>query len=250
MVRAPFIGLSGLALAGWLCATPACAQTVSNSADLPDPGQLRLKLQGVQERAGSARRSALPYEVQLGLTKEWGVYLDGDAYVWQRDASGVTTKGGGDAGLALRRLWTVSDDAANAVQFGTHLPAAAQGLGNGSDKTDYTLTGLVSRSYGKLHMDLNAYATRLGAVDAGVSRKLFGVAAAFSVSWSKHWGAVAEVSATRQHGIQHGRQLLYALTYAPNAKIDIEAGLARADRPAPANKSGYVSVTFPVAQLW
>jgi hypothetical protein len=235
-------------LAALLYMTPASAQLVTSTAEIPAPGQLLLEIGGVRERAGPARGTLVPYEFKLGLTKEWGAYLGGDGYVSLRDEAGVRTQGGGDTTLGVRRIWQLDDDSANGLMFEANLPTASRGLG--SEKTDYLVNGLVTRRYGRLSMDLNGYVRRFGEVEPGISRQRPGLAAAFGLLVAKRLTAIAEVSVWHQRGIQSNRQLLYELQYAPTDSVTIEAGASRSDRPRPGNTSFFMSVTLPVAKVW
>jgi hypothetical protein len=236
------------ALLGLLHLAPAHAQTVTSTAEVPAPGQLLLEVDGVRERSGPERVTLVPYEFKLGITKDWGAYLGGDSYVSLRDGTGNTTRGGGDTTVGVRRIWQLDDDSANGIHVEARLPTAARGLG--TEKTDYSLIGLVTRRYGRLSMDLNAYGTRFGATDPAISRNRYGAAAAFGLLVAKRLTLIAEVSGRHQRGIEGGRQLLYELEYAPVENVTIEAGASRADRPHPGNTTYFLALTVPIAKLW
>lgn len=223
--------------------------TVSNSAQLPVPGQLELELGGLHNRSPGVRRSSVPYLLKLAFDPAWGVLLGGEAHVWQRDDAG-RAQGAGSTELTLKRAWTVDDATAFGAELTARLPTGRDRLGAGG-KADYTLNTIVSRDLGTLHLDANLNATRIGSTDAGSGRSLVGASTSLALPISNHWGATAEWSGTHQGGHGgNGAQLLAALTWSPTKRLTFDIGMARAWRPAPGTTQVFAGVVLPVAKLW
>lgn len=221
--------------------------SVSSPAQLPAVGQLEFEFGGLRQRADDARRSSTPYLFKLAFTNEWGLLIGGEAHVWQRDDDG-RAQGVGDTTLTLKRAWVVDDASAFGVELGVKLPTANDTIGSG--KTDWSLNTIYSRDFGPVHMDANVNALRLGLADAGTSRTQLGASASFSTALSQHWGITGELSGTRRSGVEHGGQVLTALTYSPSKLLTFDLGAARATSPKPATTSLFAGVVFPLAKLW
>lgn len=153
--------------------------TLANPAELPVPGQLELEFGGLHEKKGQARGDSLPYLLKLGFSREWGVLLGGDAYLWRRDEQGQRERGAGDMQVFLKRAYTVNDDTAFGLELGVNMPTAKNALGSG--KASYTLNGIYSRDIGSLRLDVNVAASRIGAPELGSGRLETAFAAGLSV---------------------------------------------------------------------
>ena len=221
--------------------------SVSSPAQLPAAGQVEFEFGGLRQRADDAHRSSTPYLFKLAFTKEWGLLLGGEAHVWQRDGDD-RAQGLGDTTLTLKRAWIVDDASAFGMEFGVKLPTANDRVGSG--KTDWSLNTIYSRDFGAVHMDANLNALRLGLVDAGTARTQLGASASFSTALSEHWGVTGELSGTRRSGVEHGTQVLSALTWSPSKLLTFDIGAARATNPKPATTSIFAGVVFPLAKLW
>ncbi|TFV92119.1 transporter [Oxalobacteraceae bacterium OM1] len=222
--------------------------SVSNPAQLPAPGQLELELGGLHVKDGDNRRDSLPYLLKFGFTEEWGVLLGGEALVSQRDEEG-RRRGIGDTTVTLKRAFPMSDATAFGLELGATFATAKEGLGTGSGKTDVTLNGILSQDLGKLHMDANLNATRIGAVDAGTGRVQTGLSAAFSAPFSERWSGVAEWSGTRQSGAPSTAQLLAALVYQPSKQLAIDVGMTRGLNRASPEWSLFSGFVVPLARF-
>ena len=222
--------------------------SVSNSAQLPLPGQLELELGGLHGRSGDARRDSLPYLFKLAFNNQWGVLLGGEAAVSARDESGNRVRGVGDTGVVLKRAFLVDDKTAYGLEFGLKLPTAKDSIGSG--KTDYTLNGIVSKDLGAaVHVDGNLNLTRIGAIDAGTARMQAGWSAAFSLPFADRWSGIAELSGTHRGGTDNTGQVLAALTYSPSKQLTFDAGLTRSLNSAQ-EWSLFAGVVLPIAKLW
>lgn len=225
--------------------------SVSSPAQLPAEGQLEFEFGGLRQQNDDTRRASMPYLFKLAFSKEWGLLIGGEALVWQRDLTqpqNERTQGLGDTSVTLKRAFAVDEASAFGVELGVKLPTAKDGIGSG--KTDWLINTIYSRDFGPVHMDANLNALRLGLVDAGTSRTQFGASASFSTALSEQWGITGELSGTRRSGVEHGMQLLTALTYSPSKLLTIDIGVARALRPTPATTSLFAGVVFPLTKLW
>lgn len=81
--------------------------SVSNSAQLPLPGQLELELGGLSGKSADTRRDSLPYLFKLAFNSQWGALLGGEAVVSARDDSGNRVHGVGDTSVVLKRAFLV-----------------------------------------------------------------------------------------------------------------------------------------------
>ncbi len=221
--------------------------SVSSPAQLPAEGQLEMELGGLRTRADDARRDSLPYQFKLAFSKDWGVLLGGEAHVSARDGS-AHESGVGDTSLVLKHAWDIEDGHAAGLELGAKLPTAKDTLGSG--KADYTLNLIDSRDLGSLHIDVNANATRLGAVEAGTGRTQLGLSASFSMPLAERWGLTAELSGTHRRHTDNTLQVLGAVSFSPSKRLTFDLGAARATRPTPGSTSVFAGVVFPITQLW
>lgn len=252
-----------LAAAVALCCTTAFAQTpsddqpsvtpyrpsVSTPAALSAVGWLEFEA-GTQHARGSdsERRDTLPYTLKLAFTPDWGVRIGGDAWVWQTDEIGQRLHGGGDSSIVLKRRFAVNDTAAFGLEAGVTLPVGRRGIGSG--KSDYSLNAIYSADVDDYHTDLNLASTRVGAVDAGVSRAQTLWAASLSKSLTERWGIGGEFSGTRQRGTDSTRQALIAASYNVSKSLTLDAGVARSLRSGVPGSSVFTGLTMLVGRLF
>jgi hypothetical protein len=222
--------------------------SVSNPADLPPPGQLELEFGGLREKRGDARESSLPYLFKLGISKEWGVLLGGDAHVWSRDEQGQREQGVGDTSLFLKRFFSVSDSTGLGLELGVKAATAKEALGIG--KEEYTVNGIFSQDIGRLHADVNLNATRVGNPEPGSARLRKGLSAALSNQFANDWTGVAELSGEHRRGIPGTAQFLAAVAYSPDKRYSIDFGLAKGLNKASPDLSVFGGVVVPLGKLW
>lgn len=250
-------------VAATFCCTTASAQTpsddrpsvtpyrpsVSTPAALSAPGWLEIEAGALHARAsGSEHRDSLPYTLKLAFTPDWGVRVGGDAWVRQTDDSGHRTSGGGDGSVVLKRRFAINDTSAFGLEAGATLPVGRHGIT--SDSSDYSLNAIYSADIGDYHTDLNLVSTRIGSVDAGVSRAQKLWAASLSKSLDEHWGIVGELSGTQQHGTESSSQVLFAASYNISKSLALDAGVARSIRSGVANSSVFTGLTMLLGRLF
>lgn len=201
--------------------------SVSTPAALSAPGWLEIEAGIQHSRADDpSRRASLPYTLKLAFTPDWGMRIGGDAIVRQRDADGAVLRSGGDTTVVLKRRLAVDDDSAFGIELGVKLPTAGRGLGSGH--SDVGLNGIYSSDFGSgWHLDLNATATHVGGVDAGVRPWQTGWAAALSRNVTERWGVVAELSGTRQGGAGSTSQALVASSYSVSPSVTLDLGVSK-----------------------
>ncbi|TFW34658.1 transporter [Massilia horti] len=221
--------------------------TVSTPAQLPRPGQLEFEFGVLGANNPDGRRNTLPYTFKLAFDQDWGVLLEGDAYVAGPTGDG-RERSFGDTGLVLKRAFIVDNATAYGLELTARLPTARDALGSG--KTDWTINTIWSQDLGALHVDLNLNGTRLGRPPSGASWLLMGASAAFSRKIDKAWGATWELSGTRNRGSPSSAQLLAAVTYAPDRNLVIDAGFARGLTPGSPRWSFFTGFVVPLARYW
>jgi hypothetical protein len=238
------------------CALPAHAgddsnvtpyrPSVSTPAQLPLAGQLEFELGGLATKDKDGRRNSLPYTFKFAFNRDWGVLLEGEAFVSAPTDMG-RAHGIGDTSVVLKRAFVVDDATAFGLELAAKLPTAKDDIGSG--KTDWTVNGIYSQDLGKLHIDLNLNQTRLGAPDPGAARMQSGASAAFSHPLDERWTATWEWSGTRNRGAASTGQLLAALSYAPNPNLVVDVGLAHGLNSASPNWSLFSGFVIPLARL-
>ena len=223
--------------------------SVSTPAALSAPGWLEVEA-GLQHQhdGAAARRDSLPVTLKLAFTADWGVRVGSDGWVRARDGN-ERDRGYGDTAVVVKRRFAVDEHQAFGLEAGVVVPTARRGLGSGSGKADYGVNAIYSADFGGWHTDLNATATRLGAVDAGLGRLQWAGAAALSRSFDA-WGIVGEISGARRSGEASSRQALGALSYSVSKRLVIDAGMARSLRSGPPQWSAFTGFTWLAARLF
>jgi hypothetical protein len=221
--------------------------SVSTPAQLPVPGQLEFELGGLSSGDPEGHRTSLPYTLKLAFNRDWGVLLEGDAFVSAHGDNG-RARGIGDTSVVLKRAFVVDDATAFGLELAARLPTARDEIGSG--KTDWTINTIYSQDFGKLHLDLNLNETRLGAPDPGASHMQSGLSAAFSHPLDERWTATAEWSGTHNPGAPSTTQALAALAYAPDKNLSIDFGFTHGLNGASPRWSFFTGFVAPLARLW
>lgn len=223
--------------------------SVSTPAALSAPGWVELELGGLRVNGpGTSRRDSLPYTIKLAFSEDWGIRIGGDAGVRQQDETGQRISGGGDTGVVLKRRFAVDDASAFGFEAGATFPTARTGLGSG--KSDYSLNGIYSADLDRYHTDINLVLTRVGQVDAGVSRNQALWAASLSRAITDRWGVVGELFGTRQRGSESTAQLLAAASYNVSPSLTLDAGLSRSIRSGGPDWSMFAGLTVLLGRLF
>ena len=205
--------------------------SVATPADLPAPGWPELEAGWSGSKGGDVARSqSLPMLFKLAWSPSWALLVGTDAYDRQRDFDGNVAHSGGDTMLALKYRFPVDDAVALGAQFGSTLPTARPPIGGG--RTDWGFTVIASFDSEAAHVDVNAGATLLGAVDEGQGRWQGAWAIAASHPLPHRFGITGELSGTVQHGTAAHAQGLVALNYNVSSRLVLDvavaAGFARA----------------------
>ena len=229
--------------------------TVSTPAELSAPGWLEgefgaLRTRSRDESAAALRRDSLPYTLKLAFSPDWGVRIGGELGVRQVGADGARDTGFGDIAVVLKRRLAIDDDSAFGVEIGANAPSARRGLGTGSGKPDYSVTGIYSKDAGAWHSDLNLIVTRLGAVDSGQSRGQTSAAASLSRALDERWTLAGEFSGTRQHGVPGTAQFLGALSYGYSKRVVIDFGGARGLNHASPKWAAFAGATVLIGKAF
>jgi hypothetical protein len=223
--------------------------SVSTPAGLSAPGWLEVEA-GVLRARGPAdvRRDSLPYTAKLAFSADWGIRIGSDAWVRQRDDNGQRLSGGGDTAIVLKRRFAVDEATAFGLEAGATLPTAKSGIGSG--KSDYSLNGIYSADFGAYHTDVNLVATRIGSADPGTGRVQTLWAASLSRSLSERWGAVVEISGTRQRGVDGTGLILAAASYNASKSLTLDAGVARSIRSGGPDSFVFAGFTWLAGRLF
>jgi len=225
--------------------------SVSTPAALSAPGWLEVEAGYLQDHAeAGVRRRSVPLTLKLAFSDDWGIRIGTDAWVQRRDESGEQMTGHGDTSIVVKRRFAVDEESAFGLEGGATLPSSRHGLGLGSGKPDWALNAIYSADFGAWHTDLNAAATRVGASDGGSARTQWLGAASLSRSLEDHWGVVAELAGTAQHGADGSRQLLIATSYSVSKRLVLDAGAARSLRSGAPVWSAFTGFTWLAARIF
>ena len=252
LTRLTFTALVALVLSGPVAAAESdhvtpYRPTVSNSAQLPVPGQLELEF-GVLAAQNDLHRGSLPYLLKLAFNEQWGLLVGGEALVTQRGDEGQIQRGIGNTVITAKRAFVLNDATAYGIELGASVPTAQGLIGGG--KTDWIINSIVSHDLGRLHLDANLNLTRVGAIDDGTGRIQSGVSAALSTALLPRWTLATEISATRRSGVASTAQGLIALAFSPSKRMTLDAGVSKGLRADARDWSVFSGLVIPLAHLW
>jgi hypothetical protein len=224
--------------------------TVSNPADLSEPGWLEVELGWQRVHGGSDKqRDSLPVLAKLAFTPDWGILIGGDLDVRSKDNAGAVSKGVGDTTITLKhRIPTATEGTAFGIELGYKSPTAPDSIGSG--KADYIFNGIYSTDFSGNHFDLNLGATRLGTADAGQSRTQHSWAASLSRAFGDQWGAFAELSGTAQRGVSAQSQLLAGASYNVSKRVVLDAGMTSGLAATSQDWSVFFGITILAGKVW
>ena len=224
--------------------------TVSTPAQLSAPGYLELEAGGLRTTGPEPRtsRDTIPYALKLAFTPDWGVRIDGDAWVRQvaRDRS---RSGNGDLTVVLKRRIAIDDASDWGLELGEKIPTAGDVLGSGH--ADATVNGIYSSDFSaSWHADLNLNETRLGA-DTGQPRYwLGGWAAAVSRILSDTWSVSGELSGTHQASSTNTSQMQFSGSYNASPGAVFDFGFAHGFTTASPRFEAFAGVTMRLGKLF
>lgn len=250
----------GLACAAFALSAAACADDsptvtpyrpgVSTPAALSATGWLEIET-GVQTSSGEdpSRRKSLPYTLKLAFTPDWGIRIDGDAFVRQVNVGGSAVRGGGDTTLVLKRRFAMSEASAFGLELGAKLPTARTGLGSGH--ADIGINAIHSLDFADdWHTDINFMTTHIGGVGPGEGRWQKGWAAALSRNLTEQWGVSGEISGTRRGGSTSTSQAVVAASYVLSREVTLDFGMSKGLNAASGGWSAFSGLTFLAARLF
>lgn len=241
------IVIAGSAQAGEEVAATPYRPTVANPAELPAPGWLEVEAGWLRNAGDGPTRNALPYTAKLAFNEDWGVLLGGELWARERE-DGETIRGRGDASLVLKHRIAVDERRAFGIEAGVNLPTAEDGLG--SDKPDWTLTGIYSVDFAEdWRLDVNAGATRVGAPEDGEGRVAGSWAASVSHGMDA-WTLAGELSGSHRRGVSDTVQALAAVGYAVTPGVVLDAGISVGREGSAAQHALFFGVTWLAGRLF
>jgi len=225
--------------------------TVSNPAELSEPGWLELELGWQRIRGGSdTRRDSLPLTAKLAFNDDWGVLLGTEAGIRRTDLDNITFTGMGDTTLLLKhRLGGEAEkNGAWGIEAGFKAPTAKDTLGSG--KSDYLVNLIYSVDGLGNRLDLNLNGTRIGAVGEGEGRVQYGWAAGLSRGLDDNWTIFAELSGAYRRATPVTTQLLAGASYNVSKRVVVDAGAARGLSTSAQDWAAFAGITVLTARLW
>lgn len=225
--------------------------TISNPAELSEPGWLELEL-GWQRISGGSdkRRDSMPLTAKLAFSDDWGVLVGTEAGIRRTDMDNMSYTGMGDVTLLLKhRLGGESDkNGAWGIEAGFKEPTAKDTLGSG--KRDYPVNLICSIDGLGNRLDLNLNGTRIGAVGEGEGRMQYGWAAALSRGLDDRWTVFGELSGVYRRATPAYTQLMAGASYNVSKRVVVDAGAARGLTSAAQDWTAFAGITVLTAQLW
>ena len=225
--------------------------TVSNPAELSEPGWLELEL-GLQRIKGGPdkRRDSLPLTAKLAFSDDWGVLLGTEAGVRRTDPDNAVFSGMGDTSLLLKhRLGGDSEkDGAWGIEAGYKASTAKDTLGSG--KSDVLLNLIYSVDRLGNRFDFNLNGTRIGAIGEGEGRYQYGWAVSTSRALDDQWSIFAELSGAYRRATPAYTQFLAGASYNVSKRVVVDAGLARGLSSSAQDWTAFAGITVLTARLW
>lgn len=224
--------------------------TVSNPADLSEPGWLEVEFGLQRIKGGSDRqRDSFPALAKLAFSENWGILVGGELGVRRTDMDDVLYKGGGDTIVMLKhRIPTSTEGTAWGVEAGFKSPTANDNIGSG--KTDYILNGIYSTDFSGNHLDLNLGATRVGAIASNEGRVLYNWASSVSRNLDEKWGVFGELSGTHQRDMPALSQFMAGASYNFSKRVVFDAGASTGLTATAQDWSVFAGVTVLLDKLW
>lgn len=224
--------------------------TVSNPADLSEPGWLEVEFGWQRIKGGSdKRRDSFPTLAKLAFTEDWGILVGGELGVRRTDTADVLYKGGGDTTVTLKhRIPTGTEGTAWGIEAGYKSPTAKDTIGTG--KADYIINGIYSSDSSSNHLDLNLGVTRVGAITNGEGRFQYNWASSVSRNLDEKWGVFGELSGIYQRAMPTLSQCMVGATYNFSKRIVFDGGASSGLGAASQDWSVFAGVTVLLDKLW
>jgi hypothetical protein len=222
--------------------------TVSNPADLPQPGWIEGEF-GAAHTYGDdgSRNDTVPWLIKYAFDENRGILIGGNAFVNDAPVGAPASSGFGDLTLEWKQRFPIAENAAFGIETGAIVPTAAHDLGVG--KPAFIYNGIYSTDLGALHLDLNAGGVLFADHPSGISKWQNAWATAGSWSLSQKFGAALEVSGTQQSGTPTRSQVLGAINYNSSAHLVFDAGLAYGLTRAAHDTSIFAGATVLLGKL-
>jgi hypothetical protein len=206
---------------------------------------------GVEAADDHASANAL---LKLGATDHLELWLGGVPFQRVEVLAPTRASGIGDlsVGFKLRALDHKNDVPSLGVLYLAKLPTASESRGLGSGKVDHAITLLVSKDFGKVHVDFNDGIELIGrAVESGFEHDFF-TALAMSYSVSARWGLSAEISGFTSaiDGEDGTIALLGAVTYSPSPRMVLDAAVSFGVHGAQPGVTVIVGATYTVGRAF
>ncbi|MBL0719325.1 transporter [Piscinibacter sp. Jin2] len=225
--------------------------SVSAPAALSAPGWLEVEVGVQRSRADDPRRrDNLNHALKYAFNADWGLRLQGEAWLRETAADGRRREGLGDSSLMLKHHHGLDDDSALGLELAVKLPTARRGLGSG--RRDVGLLGIYSLDFGSdraWHTDLNLGATRLGRPEDGQGRWQRVWAAGLSRQLDPRWGLTLELSGSQQRGSRSTQLGLLAASYALRPGLAFDVGVSRGLNSVSGGWSVFAGLTFLAGRL-
>lgn len=225
--------------------------TVSNPAELSEPGWLDLEL-GLQriKGGGDKRRDSMPVTAKVAFSEDWGVLVGTELGIRRTDLDNNLFTGMGDTSLLLKhRLGGDSEkDGAWGIEAGFKSPTAKDTLGSG--KSDYLVNLIYSVDRLGNRFDFNVNGTRIGAIGDGEGRTQYGWAASTSRALDDRWSIFGELSGAYRRATPSYTQFLAGASYNVSKRVVIDAGAAHRLTGTGQDWTAFVGVSVLTARLW
>lgn len=224
--------------------------TVSNPADLSEPGWLEMEM-GMQriEGGGDRRRDSMPVLVKLAFTENWGILVGSELGIRRTDTSNEIFNGNGDTTFLVKhRISTATEGTAWGIEAGYKSPTAPDTIGSG--KSDYIVNGIYSATVSDNAVDLNLSATKLGAVANGEGEIQYGGAASLAHNLNDKWGVFGELSGITRNATASQSQLMAGASYNWSKRVVLDAGASWGLTKASQDWSAFAGIAVLLGKLW
>lgn len=227
-----------------LVATPN-RPTVSNTAETTQCGVLELEY-GVELGSTHQDMNGL---LKFGATKDLELRFSSDPLIADI-GSPITGAGDFQLGAKYRLVHQKGNVPTISFSYTANLPTAQGNLGSGA--VDHFLLLMVSKDFGKHHIDFNAQPGWYGRPHAVGFDHNWTIAGAWSHPIRGNWGIGAELSGyTRQNvAIPGEMQAIVNLDYAPKPRLVLDFGVIKRIYGNAPNAMFEAGLTYSIADLY